>query len=435
MKASDKSSGLPNWLKHLQENSWELELLISGGAVFSLFQFSDYFLHGVQAARIISYLPGAMTIVTIGMLGIQILTLGFILHLIFRAYWLALVCINYVFPNGIDHNKVSLKKPFKNKQSTAKDLKEQIIGVDKLCGLLMYMSIVSALTIFGLIILTIVTLPFSVYLDQSFLSISISYSAIFLILLLIYIIDLLSFGLLRKIPWLSYLLYPVFRLYDLISLRFLYERSLKLFSTNIKKGKFLIAAFCFACVAMLNTYLAIYKAQHWTNFLDDRDYIDQRAKDIDEQVFYSGVADLHYLENWNDQHYYVFGLGKKIVKGNLVEIYLRYEKAFDVVIKASSPEPQERYFSNIVEVRLDKQIVDVNWHPAKKANNDIGIMAMIDLSQLENGEHSVVLTVKDKYFYLYENLINRPKSILIPFWIDRPLSANTGHLPIDIKVK
>ena len=26
----------PSWLKNLQENSWELELLISGGAIFTL---------------------------------------------------------------------------------------------------------------------------------------------------------------------------------------------------------------------------------------------------------------------------------------------------------------------------------------------------------------------------------------------------------------
>ena len=31
---------IPKWLKQIMENSWELELLISGGAIFSLFQLS-----------------------------------------------------------------------------------------------------------------------------------------------------------------------------------------------------------------------------------------------------------------------------------------------------------------------------------------------------------------------------------------------------------
>ena len=39
---------IPEWLKNLQENSWELELLISDGAVFTLFQASDFLLDSVQ---------------------------------------------------------------------------------------------------------------------------------------------------------------------------------------------------------------------------------------------------------------------------------------------------------------------------------------------------------------------------------------------------
>lgn len=35
---------VPNWLKELQDNSWEAELLVSGGAVFSLFQLTDVFM-------------------------------------------------------------------------------------------------------------------------------------------------------------------------------------------------------------------------------------------------------------------------------------------------------------------------------------------------------------------------------------------------------
>jgi hypothetical protein len=32
------------WLKRLQQNSWEVELLISGGAIFTLFQIPEYLL-------------------------------------------------------------------------------------------------------------------------------------------------------------------------------------------------------------------------------------------------------------------------------------------------------------------------------------------------------------------------------------------------------
>jgi hypothetical protein len=34
MEKKSESQRIPSWLQNLQENSWELELLISGGAVF-----------------------------------------------------------------------------------------------------------------------------------------------------------------------------------------------------------------------------------------------------------------------------------------------------------------------------------------------------------------------------------------------------------------
>ena len=42
---------IPTWLQKIQDNSSELELLISGGAIFALFQLSDlanHFIHQLQ---------------------------------------------------------------------------------------------------------------------------------------------------------------------------------------------------------------------------------------------------------------------------------------------------------------------------------------------------------------------------------------------------
>lgn len=44
MSTSDKKFEIPKRLKQPQENSWELELLISGGVIFTLFQLSNWFI-------------------------------------------------------------------------------------------------------------------------------------------------------------------------------------------------------------------------------------------------------------------------------------------------------------------------------------------------------------------------------------------------------
>jgi len=48
----------PKWIRELQETSWNLEFLISGGAIFSLVQASSFFAELVQSLKITAWLPG-----------------------------------------------------------------------------------------------------------------------------------------------------------------------------------------------------------------------------------------------------------------------------------------------------------------------------------------------------------------------------------------
>src|SRR5688572_6484682 len=102
----------PQWLQDLQESSWELEFLISGGAIFTLIQASQFLTDSVQSLKITNALIGTDMLLIIATLGVQMLTLGFILHLSLRAFWVALVCANYVYPQGIRRDKIKWKRPF-----------------------------------------------------------------------------------------------------------------------------------------------------------------------------------------------------------------------------------------------------------------------------------------------------------------------------------
>ncbi|MFZ9700606.1 MAG: hypothetical protein ACO3AF_05935, partial [Flavobacteriales bacterium] len=73
---------VPEWLQKLQENSWELELLISGGAIFSLFQLTDVFLEWINALGTINRVPGTFLMTIVGVAIVKTLTFGFSVHLI-----------------------------------------------------------------------------------------------------------------------------------------------------------------------------------------------------------------------------------------------------------------------------------------------------------------------------------------------------------------
>ena len=123
----ESNNKIPKWLSDLQENSWELELLISGGAIFTLFQVSDVWINWMEVIGITGSIPARSVFLMLGTLGLEVLKIGFISHLILRAFWLSMVCINYVFPAGINEDKVKWKKPYKVSLSGEKDLKTPIL--------------------------------------------------------------------------------------------------------------------------------------------------------------------------------------------------------------------------------------------------------------------------------------------------------------------
>lgn len=405
-----KDDRLPDWLKRLQENSWELELLISGGAIFSLFQLADFFINWVQIIRMNNHLPGMAIILMIGMVGIKMLNLGFILHLILRAYWIALICINYVYPNGINPSRLKLRKPFKIREVKEGNLKSQIIRVDNFCGTVLYLTITSVIVIFGIILTFGCLIPIVLKLDSSG-----SLTNAFMLLLTIYIVDLITFGLFRRIPILSYLIFPVFKVLDVFTLRFIYGKSLNLFMSNVPKLKAFIAGIFFIFSSVIFAYLSLYKVMHWPNAFDNRAY---RWQMTDKESLY----DLEYMENWNADNTYriMGGISPKVVEGNYLEIYFRYTKSYDEVINAIDSTEAERNLAELIEVQIDQKVMnDVDWMHSFNQYIGFGIGSMIPLDSFGNGKHIITFRVKDKYLETFVDQVNRPPVLSIPFWIDR----------------
>lgn len=394
---------IPKWLKNLQENSWELELLISGGAIFSLFQFSDLWLGWIETIRITSSLPGAAIFMIIGMFGIKILTIGFILHLSFRAFWLAMVCINFVYPSGIQKEKTKLKAPFKDNYKQNSDLQHQIMNVDKLCGTVMFMSITYAVCLIGLLFsfFVITTIPILIYENTGFGIIE-TLNLFLLISFTIYVLDLLSFGLLRKVPFLTYILFPFFKVFDFITLRFIYKKPLLLLHSNINKVKLISSTTLFLLFAISFTYLSVYRIMHWPNVFDSREYKFQMAKS--EYLSSSCYRD----ENKNELYSRV-NIQSKIIHDNYLEVFILYRKNYDFILDNLSSDKKDLLFEDLIKIKIDEEeLENIEWHPVwPKDIEKIGITAMIPIRKLSNDKHTLSIWSyeRDEYFN-------------IPFWKD-----------------
>ena len=257
---------IPKWLKNLQENSWELELLISGGAIFTLFQITEYVYSGLDTFKMMTPMLGTDIIFISVFITLKILTIGFIAHLCLRAYWLSLVCVNYVYPNGINFHKIKRNKPFNVDIQDGQDLQPQITNVDRYCGTVMYLAITSVFVITGLlfafvILLLINWIRIKLLIPSYFMS-------FLMVIYMIYLFDFFLFGILRKVPLMSYLVYPFFYFYDIISFRKGYQKSLWLFNTNLNKIKLVSVYLLYLSLSFFWSYFTLQHTMNWGNFFD-----------------------------------------------------------------------------------------------------------------------------------------------------------------------
>jgi hypothetical protein len=414
----DEPKSIPDWLKNLQENSWELELLVSGGAVFTLIQLPEYFWNWITALRIQTSLPGFSLFLICGILGIKILTNGFILHLILRAYWLAMVCLNFVFPSGINPKTAKHRFPFKNLHNQG-DLKNLIMKVDKVCGLVIFCSISSAILLlcilfaFGILILLMVQLESSSFDFAG--EVTGILAAVFFGLGVLYILDLFSLGILRKIKLLSFLVFPFFRLFDFLTFRSFYQRPLVFFGSNVRKGSFFLAAFIFSFVTVLTVYSSVFRKMGWKNPFDFREYrfsMTRQGYSMGHRL-YADEAD------WDDRQ--IVFIPSKIIRDNVLQVNITYIKGMDDFIRASHPADSMRFLENIAELSVDDTIVEnVKWFDRwEKDLSNIGITAMVPLENLPNGLHFLKLKSPDLPYSNFRQIVKeKGREFVIPFWKD-----------------
>ncbi|QJD80574.1 hypothetical protein [Spirosoma rhododendri] len=136
-------------LRELTAQSWNLELVISGAAMFTVLQLPDLMDEGLdyirynlmtQTAGVAVILPGLAYSLMKGMC--YVLFLAFLTNFVMRAFWVSLVGLLAVYPGGIQYDQL----PFSTK--SAKDrmaaelgpLNAYILRLDQRCNIVFAVS-------------------------------------------------------------------------------------------------------------------------------------------------------------------------------------------------------------------------------------------------------------------------------------------------------
>jgi hypothetical protein len=401
--AESNLSEVPGWLKMLQENSWELEILISGGVIFSLFGLSnlvtDFFRNlsntNAFASQNITYITT--------MLATKTLTLGFFLHVLLRSFWVSLVALSSMFGEKNSNKSIRYAKPFNSKESF--NLPEYIVKLDKLSAWMIYNSFTMAFVLAGWIILLFVLTRL---MELASNGMGIFIEPILLGAFVIYLLDYILFSAFRKVPYLSYLLYPVFKVFDLISLRFVYQPGIDYLASHVARWKTALFYICFVICALVFTYLSVQKRMHWPNVFDSRKYKDQLTIDNEfhTRTFYrsSNAEGLERISIQSD-----------IVTEPVLNLFIGYSIRYEEYIDLIKDEDQ-RYFQNIFSISVDDSVYNSQkFHSTTIYGGgafDRGITTYIDISPFKNGLHELKVKIKD-------GPETKDTRVIIPFWLHK----------------
>ena len=421
-------------LQKLQEESWQLELLISGFAIFGLFTAFPHIATATKGAmndqNVYSYI-----ILIVALVSCAILIFNLLLHVVLRGLWIGALGLRYV-SGDIDYEELKYSDKF------TKYLKKKVGSFDRYIGRLEnYCSIIFAISfllIFYVLALTLtvvsIVLIVKLFIDNDDINKSFGlWVGIPLLLFIIFgmlftFVDFLTQGWLKKKKWLSRIYFPIYWVFSKITLSFIYRPLVYNFLDNKFGRRISLALVPIYILIFIGTSLK-YKNSNYFNgdlssnsiiasndnyedMLDEDDFIDDVA--IDSKVITNNYVKVFMVlsDNFDD---YVFSFNE----GLKPEKDIRGLDS-DVIITNSIPRRKRdslrqtymNTLNTIFSVRIDSVDYKSEFIVGRNIKDQKGFETYVSLKNLAEGKHTLKvmrkrIREKDTQNLRYET---------IPFW-------------------
>ncbi len=225
MDENQNKNSLKNLLDRLQENSWQLELLVSGFAIFGLFNalepVGNAFDKTIYEDSILRVAYQAVYA------AILILIFNLILHVILRSIWIGALGLRYV-SGEVKIDQLNYSKRFTNYlNKKVGSFDHYIEKLEKLCSIVFAISFLLIFYVFATVLVQyLINFIGSFDTDNASIWLKILQYAMVIFLLLGAILtffDYLTLGLLKKNKWTASLYFPFYWLFSYLTLSFLYR--------------------------------------------------------------------------------------------------------------------------------------------------------------------------------------------------------------------
>lgn len=397
-------------LKKLQEESWQLELIISGFAIFGLFTAIEPLSEALRTAQFKNQFYSSM-ILFIVIISCAILIFNLLLHVVLRGLWIGTLGLRYV-SGDIDYESLNYSEKF------TRYLKKKVGSFDKYIATLEnYCSIifaVSFLLIFYVLAVTFTIITIAIignwiigndYFSKTpRLIIGISLMVFVVIGMFFTFIDFVSQGWLKKKKWTSKIYFPIYWIFSFITLSFLYRPLVYNFLDN-KFGKRLSFLLLPIYISILVLVTLKYKTSNYITAADHSsnqvasggnylDLLTEKTDFIDEIAISSKVITTPYIN--------VFMLFNDNIEDNVFNYNVSLKPDDDIRglgsdivmfsdINWSEKDSLKRAYiktvNDIYSVRIDSVNFESEFILAENKFKDLGFESYIGIKELDEGKH------------------------------------------------
>ncbi len=438
MSTNYKDKKFQELLDKLQQESWQLELIISGFAIFGLFTVYPKITLALQVAQNDNEIP-YFVIMLIALIACSILLFNLLVHVILRGLWIGALGLRYV-SGDIDFESLNYHNRF------TKYLKKKIVSFDKYVATLEnYCSVlfaVSFLLIFYVIsitmmILAIVAISILILDNDSLpktpriiigviLLVFFSFGAIFTFL------DFITQGYFKKKNWLSKIYFPFYWVFSFVTLTFLYRPLVYNFLDDRftkRLSFFLVPAYITILIFTSfkykkSNYLHRPKNLSSTIYLDKREYDDLLTKEkdfvkrasIQSKVITDPFVKIFRVFDENVENniykYHPSLKPKEDERGFKSGIHFSDENNFSSKERDSLSKKYLAVFNLMYKVQIDSINYKTDFLISKNKQNQIGFETYISTSKLIKGKHTLKLN-RNK---IKESDTTQVTDAIIPFW-------------------
>lgn len=441
MSKDYKSSVFKDLLDKLQQESWQLELLISGFAIFGLFSATGHIELNHDIAKNENRLAETFLWFA-AKVSCYILVSNLLIHVILRGLWIGALGLRYV-SGDIDYNQLKYSPKFTNfLQKKIGSFDKYIATLENYCSVLFAVSFLFIFYFLACLfsLLAILAAVF-IFLDTDLNGVSEKVSAFIGIALILFIllgsfltfIDFISQGFLKKKKWLSKVYFPIYKVFSFITLSFLYRPLVYNFLDN-KFGKRL--SFILIPVYIAVIFLSTFNYKK-SNYL---------KKNLPSSEVYANSNNYDDLITKENDFIRVATIPSKVITDSYLNIFIIYKESIEDRIfnhnKGLKPEYDQRglkstvvfwndfssknskkrdslkkaYYktlNSIYNVYIDNKKYQSEFIATTNKFKRLGFETFIDIDSLPNGKHLVEITRKRIRKKDTTNLILAK----IPFWL------------------